>query len=69
MQAARLCLDIIEATDPKQTTQVSLTGELGTEAIGAMGFRELLSVAQAHGIDPSSAPKGAVDNVVEAGES
>jgi hypothetical protein len=51
--AARLCLDLIEAVDPKQQTVTTVTGSLDPEALDSMSFRELLSFAQDNGIHPS----------------
>lgn len=60
--AAKLGLDLIEAVDPRQSAEVTMTGNLNGEAIEGMGFRELLSFAQGHGIDPSPSLSTVVDS-------
>jgi hypothetical protein len=56
-QAAKLCLDIIDAVDPKLSTVTTVTGDIDPEALQNMGFRELLSFAQQHGIAPAQATR------------
>lgn len=62
LSAGKHALSVIDAADPRQQQTAVLTGNLNGEAIEGMGFRELLSFAQGHGIDPSPSLSTVVDS-------
>jgi hypothetical protein len=50
-KALRGALDLIEAADPQPKAELRMSADLTPEGVQSMSYSELLSFAQAHGID------------------
>lgn len=56
LKAGSLALSIIREADPAVSGVLDVSTSLDPEGIESMSFRELLAVAQAHGIEVGSTP-------------
>lgn len=55
VQAAKLCLDIIDAVDPRLSTVTEVTGELDPSQLESLSLSQLMSFAHQHGIEAKPA--------------
>jgi hypothetical protein len=51
VQAAKLCLEIIDAVDPKLSTVTEVTGEIDPSQLESLSLSQLMSFAHQHGVE------------------